>query len=121
MTLRKLRADENRLGPNADWSWQEKMAKKEKLRQTLYAKRATMFEEVLADADVVSLAIVILERTRLKVSCGQICTTCLSASSQILQHIDFPMVFLDEASMATEPLSIVPLMKGVSLGEVVCF
>jgi len=32
----------------------------------------------------------------------------------VLKHIDFPMVFLDEASMATEPLSLVPLMKGVS-------
>jgi superfamily I DNA and/or RNA helicase len=31
-----------------------------------------------------------------------------------LDAIDFPIVFLDEASMATEPLSLVPLMKGVS-------
>lgn len=45
----------------------------------------------------------------------KICTTCLSAASTfILRYIDFPMVFLDEASMATEPLSLIPLMKGVS-------
>ena len=45
----------------------------------------------------------------------QVCTTCLSAAGTYsLKHIDFPMVFLDEASMATEPLSLVPLMKGVS-------
>lgn len=44
----------------------------------------------------------------------QVCTTCLSAASTYaLKHIDFPIVFLDEASMATEPLSLVPLMKGV--------
>lgn len=51
--------------------------------------------EVLADADVV-------------------CTTCLSATSRMLDNIDFPFVFLDEASMATEPLSLVPLTKGSS-------
>lgn len=28
--------------------------------------------------------------------------------------IDFPIVFLDEASMSTEPASLIPLMKGVS-------
>jgi hypothetical protein len=44
----------------------------------------------------------------------QICTTCLSSTARALRHIDFPIVFLDEASMATEPLSLVPLMKGVS-------
>jgi superfamily I DNA and/or RNA helicase len=31
-----------------------------------------------------------------------------------LQAVDFPIVFLDEASMATEPSSLIPLMKGVS-------
>lgn len=45
----------------------------------------------------------------------QICATCLSAVSWTLDGIDFPIVFLDEASMATEPLSLVPLMKGVSV------
>jgi superfamily I DNA and/or RNA helicase len=33
-----------------------------------------------------------------------------------LRNIDFPVVFLDEASMATEPASLIPLMKGVSDG-----
>ncbi|ODO06211.1 hypothetical protein L198_01443 [Cryptococcus wingfieldii CBS 7118] len=44
----------------------------------------------------------------------QICTTCISAATRKLQCIDFPIVFLDEASMATEPLSLIPLMKGSS-------
>lgn len=27
--------------------------------------------------------------------------------------MDFPVVFLDEASMSTEPAALIPLMKGV--------
>ncbi|KAK8864605.1 hypothetical protein IAR55_001855 [Kwoniella newhampshirensis] len=61
----------------------------------IWSMKQTMMREVLVDADV-------------------ICTTCLSAASRQLQPIDFPIVFLDEASMATEPLSLVPLMKGSS-------
>jgi hypothetical protein len=48
--------------------------------------------------------------------CFQICTTCIGAASSELRNIDFPVVFLDEASMATEPASLIPLMKGVSDG-----
>ncbi|RXK38247.1 hypothetical protein M231_04419 [Tremella mesenterica] len=61
----------------------------------LHGWELQMRQDVLADADV-------------------ICATCLSAASFRLHQIDFPMVFLDEASMATEPLSLVPLMKGSS-------
>jgi superfamily I DNA and/or RNA helicase len=46
--------------------------------------------------------------------CFEICTTCIGAASSELRNIDFPVVFLDEASMATEPASLIPLMKGVS-------
>ncbi|KAF5352943.1 hypothetical protein D9758_007897 [Tetrapyrgos nigripes] len=41
-----------------------------------------------------------------------ICTTCITSASKALQLIDFPVVFLDEASMSTEPASLIPLMKG---------
>ncbi|KAJ4481077.1 P-loop containing nucleoside triphosphate hydrolase protein [Lentinula aciculospora] len=41
-----------------------------------------------------------------------ICTTCITSASVALNAIDFPVVFLDEASMSTEPASLVPLMKG---------
>ncbi|KAF8512101.1 P-loop containing nucleoside triphosphate hydrolase protein [Hysterangium stoloniferum] len=41
-----------------------------------------------------------------------ICTTCITAGSSSLRVIDFPVVFLDEASMSTEPASLIPLMKG---------
>lgn len=43
----------------------------------------------------------------------QVCTTCITAASYSLDIIDFPVVFLDEASMSTEPASLIPLMKGV--------
>ncbi|KAL0952306.1 hypothetical protein HGRIS_006594 [Hohenbuehelia grisea] len=41
-----------------------------------------------------------------------ICTTCISSACVALKAIDFPAVFLDEASMSTEPASLIPLMKG---------
>ena len=43
-----------------------------------------------------------------------VCTTCMSAASAVLNVADFPVVFIDEASMSTEPASLVPLMEGVS-------
>lgn len=64
-----------------------------KLNGRIYLLKKRIQAEVLHDADVV-------------------CTTCLSATSRVLEVIDFPFVFLDEASMATEPLSLVPLTKG---------
>ncbi|WVQ79928.1 hypothetical protein IAT38_002029 [Cryptococcus sp. DSM 104549] len=64
-------------------------------RKRMSVSRHFMERDLLVDADV-------------------ICTTCLSATSYMLSSIDFPFVFLDEASMATEPLSLLPLMKGSS-------
>ncbi|KAF8885662.1 P-loop containing nucleoside triphosphate hydrolase protein, partial [Infundibulicybe gibba] len=46
--------------------------------------------------------------------CDVICTTCITSASSELGVMDFPVVFLDEAGMATEPASLIPLMKGVS-------
>lgn len=43
----------------------------------------------------------------------EICTTCITSASVALNVLDFPVVFLDEASMSTEPASLIPLMKGV--------
>ncbi|WVF71388.1 hypothetical protein IAT40_006192 [Kwoniella sp. CBS 6097] len=73
----------------------EDLERDKKLSQKIWMIRQNIIREVLLDADV-------------------ICTTCLSATSKSLQGIDFPIVFLDEASMATEPLSLVPLTKGSS-------
>ncbi|KAG7447300.1 P-loop containing nucleoside triphosphate hydrolase protein [Guyanagaster necrorhizus] len=63
------------------------------LKGKLYALTQQMTKDVLGNADV-------------------ICTTCLTAASRVLEATDFPVVFLDEASMSTEPASLVPLMKG---------
>lgn len=43
----------------------------------------------------------------------QICTTCITSAARALDVIDFPVVFLDEASMSTEPATLIPIMKGV--------
>ncbi|KAG8763510.1 hypothetical protein FRC19_007519, partial [Serendipita sp. 401] len=41
-----------------------------------------------------------------------VCTTCLTAGAPSFGVLDFPIVFLDEASMCTEPASLIPLMHG---------
>jgi DNA polymerase III delta prime subunit len=58
-----------------------------------YAIRQEMLQDIITQADV-------------------ICTTCITSASVALNVIDFPVVFLDEASMSTEPASLIPLMKG---------
>ncbi|GJN91923.1 hypothetical protein Rhopal_004948-T1 [Rhodotorula paludigena] len=41
------------------------------------------------------------------------CATALgSGASKVLNMVDFPIVLLDEAAMCTEPVSLIPLMKG---------
>ncbi|GAA5936152.1 hypothetical protein JCM10213_004695 [Rhodosporidiobolus nylandii] len=41
------------------------------------------------------------------------CATALgSGASKVLSMVDFPLVLLDEAAMCTEPVSLIPLMKG---------
>ncbi|KAF5353493.1 hypothetical protein D9756_008080 [Leucocoprinus leucothites] len=41
-----------------------------------------------------------------------VCTTCITAASSSLNVSDFPVVFIDEASMSTEPATLIPIMKG---------
>ncbi|KAG2152811.1 P-loop containing nucleoside triphosphate hydrolase protein [Suillus clintonianus] len=63
------------------------------LRAKLYALHQEMLNSITAAADV-------------------ICTTCITSASAALNILDFPVVFLDEASMSTEPASLIPLMRG---------
>ncbi|KAH6904509.1 P-loop containing nucleoside triphosphate hydrolase protein [Coprinopsis sp. MPI-PUGE-AT-0042] len=63
------------------------------LRLKIYQLELIIYTDLCKDADV-------------------ICTTCITSVSSSLSGIDFPIVFLDEASMATEPVSLIPLMKG---------
>ncbi|KAK4052245.1 hypothetical protein OIO90_004467 [Microbotryomycetes sp. JL221] len=47
------------------------------------------------------------------------CSTAIGAgASKVMNMVDFPIVFLDEAAMCTEPVSLIPLMKGA---QHVCF
>lgn len=43
----------------------------------------------------------------------EICTTCITSACFALTILDFPVVFMDEASMSTEPAALIPIMKGV--------
>ncbi|PSS22633.1 hypothetical protein PHLCEN_2v3060 [Hermanssonia centrifuga] len=63
------------------------------LKSKTYALYLRMVKDILSRADVV-------------------CTTCITSASSSLNVIDFPLVFIDEASMSTEPASLIPLMKG---------
>lgn len=63
------------------------------LKSRIYAMQQQMLRDVISDADV-------------------ICTTCITSACVALNVTDFPVVFLDEASMSTEPASLIPLMKG---------
>ncbi|KAG9037134.1 hypothetical protein FRB95_006688 [Tulasnella sp. JGI-2019a] len=63
------------------------------IKNAFYELRMDVLHEIVWSADV-------------------ICTTCLTAASYALNVVDFSVVFLDEASMCTEPASLVPIMKG---------
>ncbi|KAJ8521488.1 hypothetical protein ONZ45_g1808 [Pleurotus djamor] len=72
---------------------QKLLARLGALRSKRYAVHQEMLRDVLQSADV-------------------ICTTCVSSACHALKVIDFPVVFLDEASMSTEPAALIPLMQG---------
>ena len=74
-----------------------------------------ILHDILMKADVVSLSVMVHMCLGLIINDLQICTTCIRSATYDLDVVDFPVVFLDEASMSTEPASLIPLMKGVSL------
>jgi len=41
-----------------------------------------------------------------------ICTTCVSAFDQRLKSLKFKQVLIDEATQATEPETLIPILKG---------
>ncbi|KAF8176314.1 P-loop containing nucleoside triphosphate hydrolase protein [Pholiota molesta] len=63
------------------------------LKTRVFATQQKMLKDVVSNADV-------------------ICTTCITAACHALNIMDFPVVFIDEASMSTEPASLIPIMKG---------
>ncbi|KAF9526041.1 P-loop containing nucleoside triphosphate hydrolase protein [Crepidotus variabilis] len=68
-------------------------ARESGMERKMYAMQQQILKDVIGDADV-------------------ICTTCITAACAALNVVDFPVVFLDEASMSTEPASLIPIMKG---------
>ncbi|KAJ7041270.1 P-loop containing nucleoside triphosphate hydrolase protein [Mycena alexandri] len=75
----------------ADLALRQRM--RSSLKARIYAMEMEMLRDVVSEADV-------------------ICTTCITSASAALNVVDFPVVFLDEASMSTEPASLIPIMKG---------
>ncbi|KJA17170.1 hypothetical protein HYPSUDRAFT_206440 [Hypholoma sublateritium FD-334 SS-4] len=63
------------------------------LKSRIFSIQQKMLTDIVSDADVV-------------------CTTCITSACYALNIMDFPVVFIDEASMSTEPASLIPLMKG---------
>lgn len=85
-----------------------------KIWRQIWGIQQIINRELLLDADVVRFSSLVTLQVNRALMLQQVCTTCISAISANLNSIDFPIVFLDEASMATEPLTLLPLMKGVS-------
>lgn len=69
------------------------MKQHKKLKRLWLFLRSSMRADILRSADV-------------------ICGSAIAAGSKELEMIDLPVVFFDEASMATEPVTLIPLMKG---------
>lgn len=80
-------------GGNAPEEYEAVKKQLNRLKATYFFLRASIRGEILNGADV-------------------ICGSAIAAGSPELDMIDLPVVFFDEASMATEPVSLVPLMKG---------
>lgn len=79
----------------------------------LYAIHQEMLRDITAAADVVRYHFQVPFVLFCFLTSWKICTTCITSASVALNVLDFPVVFVDEASMSTEPASLIPLMKGV--------
>jgi len=104
-----------------------------RLKCKIYGLEQEMLHDVVKSADVVSFLIVnfvhlrvldglgscepdgrFLEYRGLFIPASQVCTTCIKSATTALNVCDFPILFIDEASMSTEPATLIPIMKGVS-------
>ncbi|KAF7759732.1 hypothetical protein Agabi119p4_11427 [Agaricus bisporus var. burnettii] len=73
------------------------MGMKDRRRNELRAKKYGLQQEMLHD---------------IVKSADVVCSTCITSASSALNVADFPVVFVDEASMSTEPATLIPIMKG---------
>lgn len=87
-----------------------------KLQRKIWGLERYMMDDIAAGIDVVfTQGLFFSLVTAAHHPSEQVCATCISSVSRFLQLFDFPIVFFDEASMATEAASIIPLTKGVSI------
>lgn len=93
-----------------DSLWKERQLSA--LSRKSYGIFLEMVRDVVLRADVVCIFLLI-SKCKSRLILFQVCTTCITAASSRLRVTDFPVVFIDEASMSTEPASLIPLMKGV--------
>lgn len=99
-------------------SWEDAMAEREEERQAAQPQGGTASEEYEAikkQLNRLKATYFFLRasiRGEILNSADVICGSAIAAGSPELDMIDLPVVFFDEASMATEPVSLVPLMKG---------
>jgi len=101
-----------------------------RLKSKLYGLEQEMLHDVVKSADVVSVFPDLDQILGglgshqsdgrlfgygcLLIPASQVCTTCIKSASSALNVCDFPILFIDEASMSTEPATLIPIMKGVS-------
>lgn len=81
------------------------------LKGKAYGLYMHILREVIHGSDVVHTFF--FDHVALLKTATQVCTTCITSASIQLNVSDFPIVFIDEASMSTEPATLIPLMKGV--------
>jgi hypothetical protein len=107
-------------GDNMQSALMEMGRQQRQLNARMYAIQQEMLRDVVSKADVVRSnflhfhwILTFDSRTLTQKIFPQICTTCITSACVALNVTDFPVVFLDEASMSTEPASLIPIMKGV--------
>ncbi|KAJ9478787.1 hypothetical protein PHBOTO_002288 [Pseudozyma hubeiensis] len=116
--LEEADQDETAIGKAEAPSWEDMMAEREEEREAAQPQGGTASEEYEAIKKQLSRLKATYFFLRASIrgeilnGADVICGSAIAAGSPELDMIDLPVVFFDEASMATEPVSLVPLMKG---------
>ncbi|KDR78403.1 hypothetical protein GALMADRAFT_1319277 [Galerina marginata CBS 339.88] len=122
--LAKLVQEESEIGPEIEALWKKSRELEEKIKKSLKPRKNTLARARNMKEALVSLGlrhkaikrkIYAMQQQMLRDTVADadvICTTCITTACNALNVIDFPVVFIDEASMSTEPASLIPIMKG---------
>lgn len=117
-SVRERLAEDEAIGQTEAQSWENMMAEREEEREAAQPKGGTASEEyetIKKQLNRLKATYFFLRasiRGEILNGVDVICGSAIAAGSPELDMIDLPVVFFDEASMATEPVSLVPLMKG---------